>query len=34
MNEPLQGLRMVEERAKAGAGALGDWLRRCRGTEG
>ena len=32
VNEHLQGLRMVGERAKAGAGALGDWLRRCRVT--
>ena len=34
VNEHLQGLRMVEESAKAGAGALGDWLRRCRVTVG
>ena len=29
VNKHLQSLGMVEERAKAGAGALGDWLRRC-----
>ena len=34
VNEHLQSVRMVEERAKAGAGALGDWLRRCRATVG
>ena len=34
VNEHLQGMRMVEERAKAGAKALGDWLRRCRATVG
>ena len=27
-------MRMVEERAKAGAKALSDWLRRCRATVG
>ena len=34
VNEHLQNVRMVEERAKAGMGALGDWLRRCRATVG
>ena len=34
LNEHLQSLRMVEERAKTGAGVLGDWLRRCRVTVG
>ena len=28
VNEHLQGLRMIEEGAKAGVGALGDWLQR------
>ena len=27
-------MRMVEKRAKAGARALSDWLRRCRATVG
>ena len=34
VNEHLQSVRMVKERAKAGAGALCDWLRRCRATVG
>ena len=32
IDEHLQGTRMVEERGKAGARALSDWLRRCRAT--
>ena len=34
VDEHLQGTRMVEERGKAGARALSDWLRRCRVTAG
>ena len=34
VDEYLSNVRMVEERAKAGAKALGDWLRRCRSTVG
>ena len=34
IDEHLQGTRMVEERGKAGARALSDWLRRCRATVG
>ena len=34
MNKHLQSMRMVEKRAKAGAKALSDWLRRCKGTVG
>ena len=34
VNEQLNCSRMVEERAKAGAKALSDWLRRCRVTVG
>ena len=30
VDEHLQGTTMVEERGKAGARALSDWLRRCR----
>ena len=30
----MQNMRMVEERAKTGAKALSDWLRRCRATVG
>ena len=30
----LSNVRMIEERAKAGAKALSDWLRRCRATVG
>ena len=30
INEQLESLRMVEERAKAGARALSKWLRKCR----
>ena len=33
-DEYLSNVRMVEERAKAGAKALSDWLRRCRATVG
>ena len=34
VDEYLSSVRMVEERAKAGAKALSDWLRRCRATVG
>ena len=34
VDEYLSNVRMVEERAKAGAKALSDWLRRCRATVG
>ena len=34
VHEYLSNVRMVEERAKAGAKALSDWLRRCRATVG
>ena len=34
IDEYLSNVRMVEERAKAGAMALSDWLRRCRATAG
>ena len=34
VNEHLQSARIAEERAKAGARALGDWLRRSRATVG
>ncbi len=34
VNEQLNCTRMVEERAKAGAKALSDWLRRCRAAVG
>ena len=34
VDEYLSNMRMVEERAKAGAKALSDWLRRCRATVG
>ena len=34
VDEYLSNVRMVEERAKAGANALSDWLRRCRATVG
>ena len=34
VSEHLQSVRMAEERAKAGARALGDWLRRCRAAAG
>ena len=30
INEHLESRRMVEERAKAGARALSEWLRKCR----
>ena len=30
VKEHLQSMRMVEERVKAGAKALSDWLRSCR----
>ena len=30
VNDQLNCARMVEERAKAGAKALSDWIRRCR----
>ena len=33
VDEHLQGTRRVEERGKAGARALNDWFRRCRGSE-
>ena len=34
VDEYLSNVRMVEERAKAGAKALSDWLRRCKATVG
>ena len=34
VDEYLSNVRMVDERAKAGAKALSDWLRRCRATVG
>ena len=34
VDEHLQCMRMVEERGKAKARALSDWLRRCRATVG
>ena len=34
VNEQLNCTRMVEERAKAGAKALNDWIRRCRAAVG
>ena len=34
VDEHLSNVRMIEERAKAGAKALSDWLRRCRATVG
>ena len=34
VDEYLSNVRMVEERAKAGAKALSDWLTRCRATVG
>ena len=34
INEQLGSQRMVEERAKAGARALSEWLRKCRVTVG
>ena len=34
VDEYLSNVRMVEERSKAGAKALSDWLRRCRATVG
>ena len=34
VDEHGQCRRMVEERAKAGAGALSNWLRRCRASVG
>ena len=34
INEQLGSRRMVEERAKAGARALSEWLRKCRVTVG
>ena len=34
VDEYLSNVRMVEERAEAGAKALNDWLRRCRATVG
>ena len=34
VNEQLNCTRMVEERAKAGAKALSEWLRRCRAAAG
>ena len=34
ISEHLDGKRMLEERAKAGAKALSAWLKRCRATVG
>ena len=34
VDEHLSNVRMIEERAKAGAKALSDWLRRCRASVG
>ena len=34
VDEHLSNVRMIEERAKAGAKALSDWLRGCRATVG
>ena len=34
VDEHLSNVRMIEERAKAGAKALSDWLRKCRATVG
>ena len=34
VDEHMSNVRMIEERAKAGAKALSDWLRRCRATVG
>ena len=34
VDEHLSNVRMVEERAKAGAKVPSDWLRRCRATVG